>query len=110
MEYILRIIIGLPITIFLASGMNSGFSVMIRFIFGILFFRQIGLNRKIKLYVFFFSAGMLMYSFLENYPIVSRDHVYLVVTSVLLSLILAGMDFNNYSRIKKIIRKKVSLG
>jgi len=103
MEYFLRIIIGLPLTILLAVRINAGFSVIIRFVFGILFFKQIGLHRKIKLYVFFFSAGMLLYSFLENYPVIRRDHVYLVITSVLFSAVLAGTDLYYYSRIKKIL-------
>ena len=106
MEYFIRIILGLPITIILASEINAGFSVIIRFIFGILFFRQIGLHRIIKHYVFFFAAGLILYSFLENYPIIRREHLYLVITSVLLSLIIAGMDYHNLNRFKRILHRR----
>ena len=106
MEYLLRIILGLPLTIILASEVSAGFSVLIRFVFGIMFFRQIGYHRVIPQYVFFFSAGMLLYSFLENYPAIRADHIYLVIASILISAILGGMDNYYFNRLKKILMRR----
>lgn len=108
MEYFLRIIVGLPVTIVLGSRISSDFSSLVRFVLGILFLRHTGLRSGIKFYSFYFTAGMLAYSFLDHYPLISKNHVQLVLAAVLFSAVFSGIDSFYRAKIKKISRKRKS--